>query len=172
MDQKMSSLIINDIFEELSEENSRLLNELLLAKKCLNKLIELKVKLNFHSNKIKTTLEPNDWQSMEEIIQEFDEMVNRKDTIVTRICDSLKTKLTEKIIKCSNCEKINFLIIDKTNINDITNTEINEMQPKEETFNNNLSIKVEESEEETQEDIEVIWAGLVNGSFSTVIVSI
>ena len=39
---KMASLRVNDVFEELSEENKRLLNELMFANKCLKVLITFK----------------------------------------------------------------------------------------------------------------------------------
>jgi hypothetical protein len=46
----MSHLVINDLFEELSQENNRLLNELLFAQKCIELLKSYRNYLNVLSN--------------------------------------------------------------------------------------------------------------------------
>ena len=43
----MFSIKVNDVFEELSEENKRLLNELMFANKCLKVLITFKTFVEF-----------------------------------------------------------------------------------------------------------------------------
>ena len=138
----MCSILIYDVLEELKEENNRLLNELKFANKCLNKLIELKLNLVLHSNKIKTTLEPNDWNIIEEIIKDFDEMVDKREITTPKIHNSVQLK---SIRKFGNYRGF----VDQT-----TEPEDSEMLSNEEIFNNNLSIKeLIESEEETEEDM-------------------
>ena len=51
-----SVLVIKDVFEELTEENQRLLNELVFANKCLNIFIEIKTFVNSMFNTFKNNL--------------------------------------------------------------------------------------------------------------------
>ena len=48
----MAKVLINDLFEEIIEENKRLLNELLFTKKCLNVFIGFKTDFDLVFNKI------------------------------------------------------------------------------------------------------------------------
>ena len=71
-------IVVNDLFDELSEENKRLFNELLFANKCLNKLQEFKYSFYLYSNKIRQSLESNEWQILEKLLQELNGFVIRK----------------------------------------------------------------------------------------------
>ena len=46
-------VLVNDIFDDLFNENKRLLNELLFANKCIEVLNEIKTFLDLNSNEIK-----------------------------------------------------------------------------------------------------------------------
>ena len=56
----MAYINVNDIFDDLKEENERLLNELLFADKCLKYLTEFKSFVDLVINKINNYLEEND----------------------------------------------------------------------------------------------------------------
>ena len=92
-------IIVNDLFDELSEENKRLFNELLFANKCLNKLQEFKYSFDLYSNKIKQSLESNEWQILEKLLQELNGFLIRR-SIRTEINDltSDDNKKTEDVL--------------------------------------------------------------------------
>ena len=75
-----SFLVIEDVFEELTEENQRLLNELIFANKCLNIFIEFKAFVNSMFNIFKDNFSSIDSQKYEE----FDEKLNE---VVTELND-------------------------------------------------------------------------------------
>ena len=87
-------IVVNDLFDELSEENKRLFNELLFANKCLNKLQEFKYSFDLYSNKIRQSLELNEWQILEKLLQELNGFVIRRN-IRTEI-NKLKSDDNEK----------------------------------------------------------------------------
>ena len=70
-----SVLVIKDIFEELSEENQRLLNELIFANKCLNIFIEFKTIVNSMFNTFKDNFSSIDSQKYEELNEKLNEVV-------------------------------------------------------------------------------------------------
>ena len=80
----MSSILINDIFEELSEENKRLLNELMFANKCLNVLIRFKTFIDFIFNKIETNLDSNNCQKFKELRKEVEDIFEEKEKITNQ----------------------------------------------------------------------------------------
>ncbi len=63
---------VNEIFDELSEENKRLLNELIFAKKCIKVLNELKGFIDLNSDKLKTDLYSNQRQEFEVLHKQLD----------------------------------------------------------------------------------------------------
>jgi hypothetical protein len=93
----MSDLVINDLFEELSEENNRLLNELLFAKKCIellksyrnylnvfsnecncNPIINNKLVLNAFENSFKFLFESKEFESIEQRVANNKQFTNNK----------------------------------------------------------------------------------------------
>ena len=72
---KKSSVVVNDVLEELSEENNRLLNELLFANKCLKVLSQFKTFIDFHSKQFKSVLNENNFKEFEELNQKLNEIV-------------------------------------------------------------------------------------------------
>ena len=71
----MSYILVKDVFDELIDENKRLFDELLFANKCINKLIELKVNFDLHSNQFKSSLDSNDWLKFERLMDELNGVV-------------------------------------------------------------------------------------------------
>ena len=76
----MSSVIIkaNDVFEELSEENKRLLTDLTFANECLLKLLQLKSFLELIFDKISYTLEECDSQKYQDLNNEVNQLLQRR----------------------------------------------------------------------------------------------
>ena len=76
----MSAIVIetNDVFEELSEENKRLLNDISFANECLIKLINLKTFIELIFDKIRYNLEENDCQKYQELSDEANEVLQRR----------------------------------------------------------------------------------------------
>ena len=73
----MSCVEVNDIFDQLFDENKRLINELLFAKKCLKILLEFKTFVDFISIKFKTILESNETKKFEKLSEKVDEEIKR-----------------------------------------------------------------------------------------------
>ena len=69
---------VNDIFEELSEENKRLLNYMTFANECILKLIDLKTFIELIFNKIKDNLEECDSQKYKQLNDETNEVLLRR----------------------------------------------------------------------------------------------
>ena len=66
---------VNDMFEELREENNRLLNELLFANNCIEMFIEFKSFVDLNSIKFKVNLETNDLQKYEELSEKLNQII-------------------------------------------------------------------------------------------------
>ena len=71
----MSLILVNDIFQELSEENNRLLNELTFADKCLKIFIEFKSFVDFISIKFKHNLETNESQKYDKLSEKLSQVL-------------------------------------------------------------------------------------------------
>ena len=78
---------INDMFEELSEENNRLLKELIFAEQCLKKFNDLKIFIDSILDKI--SIEFNDKQRYEELKNDIDECLRQRSVL-----SSLKSENT------------------------------------------------------------------------------
>ena len=65
----MSEVLVKtyDVFDEISEENKRLLKELIIAKKCLTILIQFKAFIDSISTKFKVNLDSNELKEYEEL---------------------------------------------------------------------------------------------------------
>ncbi len=74
----MFSIKVNDIFDELIEENKRLLNELLFANKCLNVFIDFKTKLNVIFDDLRLKLNSNEIKLFEDLDNKYKEVLNEK----------------------------------------------------------------------------------------------
>ena len=86
----MSSVLIesNDVFEELAEENDRLLNELIFAENCLKMFIEFKTFIELILDKNSIAL--NDKQRYEELKNDIDNSLSHRSVL-----SSLKSENTE-----------------------------------------------------------------------------
>ena len=72
----MAYIIVNNIFDDLKEENKRLLNELLFADKCLKCLIEFKSFVDLVINKINNYLEVTDISKYREFCSTYKTILN------------------------------------------------------------------------------------------------
>ena len=72
----MAFIIVNNIFDDLKEENNRLLNELLFADKCLKCLTEFKSFVDLVINKINNYLEENDILKYKEFCSTYETILN------------------------------------------------------------------------------------------------
>ena len=68
----MSYIEVIDIFDDLRQENKRLLNELLFADKCLKCLTEFKTFVDLVINKIDNYLEVNDISKYREFCSTYE----------------------------------------------------------------------------------------------------
>ena len=75
----MSDILVNDIFDELIDENKRLLNALLFSNKCINLFIEFKSFIDSISTKLKPILISN------ELIK-YNELCNKYEVFGSRLC--------------------------------------------------------------------------------------
>ena len=71
----------NDVFGELSEENNRLLNELVFAEQCLKKFNDLKVFIDSLLDKI--SIEFNDKQKYEELKNDIDNSLSQRSVLLS-----------------------------------------------------------------------------------------
>ena len=72
----MTYINTNDIFDDLKEENKRLLYELLFADKCLKCLTEFKSFVDLVINKINNYLEVNDILKYREFCSTYETILN------------------------------------------------------------------------------------------------
>ena len=103
----------NDVFEDLSEENKRLINELICAEQCLKKFNDLKVFIDSLLDKISIDL--NDKQRYEELKNDID--------------NSLRQRSVLSSLKSENETEINEEFSDNFD-NNISETESNESEIK------------------------------------------
>ena len=79
----MSYIEIRDIFDDLREENRRLLNELLFADKCLKCLTEFKLFLDLIFNKINNNLENNDILKYKQLRSRYEDIMKGENCNLT-----------------------------------------------------------------------------------------
>ena len=75
----MSSIQTVDIVKELEEENKILSNELVSMRKKMEILIEFKITFDLYLNKIKQSLELNEWQKFETLLTKINEFVDTRE---------------------------------------------------------------------------------------------
>ena len=69
----MCSIIIEDIFDELKEENKRLSEELAFIREKQKVFIQFQNAFDLYSNKIKQSLESNEWQIFEILLTKLND---------------------------------------------------------------------------------------------------
>ena len=79
---------VNDIFDELSEENKRLNNELLFANNCLNVLNKFKVLLKKFYERYETYIKLEDKQQLIELEEDFISINKSKDQIERTVIET------------------------------------------------------------------------------------
>ena len=82
---KMSNVSVNDIFDELFNENKRLLNELKFAKKCVEVLNEIKVFFDSNSNEIKLNLVSNQLKVFNDLCETIDKIIEQKNSFTDEV---------------------------------------------------------------------------------------
>ena len=82
----------NKTNEHLINENKRLVNQLLISTKYVNKLIEFKNTFNLYSIKFKQCLELNEWQKFEKLFQEINEINNSNEDNIEEITNDIKSE--------------------------------------------------------------------------------
>ena len=108
---------VNDIFDELSDENKRLNNELMFANNCINVLNKFKLFLNEISVKYETIIDSEDKQNFNRLNEEFnsltksDEQINRTDnkdfTGLDQTSGEIQKDLSEDVLDDSSVHSLN-----------------------------------------------------------------
>ena len=75
----MCSIIIEDVFDKLKEENKILTEELAFIRERMKLLIDFKFSFDLYSNKIKQSLESNEWQKLEEVLKKINEFLDSRE---------------------------------------------------------------------------------------------
>jgi hypothetical protein len=78
VNQKVATIRVNDIFDELSHENNRLENELLFANKCINILYKFKYYLNRICDNFGDNLDPKLAQELNQLEIEYKVIIDEK----------------------------------------------------------------------------------------------
>ena len=86
----MALVVVKDLVEELTEENKRLFNELLLAKQCLNKYNEFKTFIDLISHKFKYDLDINELQKYFELNASVETSVEQLSDVTCEITSGLQ----------------------------------------------------------------------------------
>ena len=76
----MSLLNNKDIITELNDEIRRLTKELSITRERLKLMDEFKITFDLYSNKIKQSLDSNEWQKFENSLTKINEFVNISET--------------------------------------------------------------------------------------------
>ena len=103
----MSNVLVNDIFDELLDENKRLLNELLFSNKCINLFIEFKSFIDSISLKLKPILVSNELIKYNELCNKYEE-INGENTFD---CEPTNSSTNERIETQTKVNSTNYRVI-------------------------------------------------------------
>src|SRR5882757_9962154 len=92
--ENISDIRVNDIFDDLIEENKRLLNQLLFANNCLNKI---KIHLNLIYDKYEKYIDFEYKTQFQEINEEFKQLLETNETIEEKSDENQCLKSDENI---------------------------------------------------------------------------
>src|SRR5882757_1662503 len=92
--ENISDIRVNDIFDDLIEENKRLLNQLLFANNCLNKI---KIHLNLIYDKYEKYIDFEYKTQFQEINEEFKQLLETNETIEEKSDENQSLKSDENI---------------------------------------------------------------------------
>ena len=98
---------MNDIFDELFNENKRLLNELLFAEKCIKVLNKIKIFINLNSNEIKVNLVSKQLKVFNDLLQTIEEVFREKNSFVIEVKEEVIEKSVESIKRVKSVVKKN-----------------------------------------------------------------
>ena len=118
------SVLVNDIFDELFNENKRLLNELLFADKCIKVLNKIKTFIDLNSNEIKVNLVSKQLKVFNDLLQTIEEVFREKNSFVIEVKEEVieKNIKTNKRIKSSVKKNPKLIITKGKNKNKEKNT--------------------------------------------------
>ena len=77
---EMPFIRVNDIFDELFDENNRLFRQLLFSNKLINVLNKFKISFDLITCKLKTNLNSKQLKTIENLAEEYEEVVNETPT--------------------------------------------------------------------------------------------
>ena len=92
----MSSLESKVYVKKLIEQNIKLSKELSITRERLKILIELKIIFDLYSNKIKQSLESNEWQKFDRVLNKINEFVTTKITSNGNVIFNVNTGHTQQ----------------------------------------------------------------------------
>ena len=117
-------VLVNDIFDELFNENKRLLNELLFADKCIKVLNKIKRFLDLNSNEIKVNLVSKQLKAFNDLLQTIEEVFREKNSFVIEVKEEVieKNIRFNKRIKSSVKKNPKLIIIKEKNKSNDKNT--------------------------------------------------
>ena len=95
------SVLVNDIFDQLFNENKRLLNELLFADKCIEVLNEIKTFIDLNSNEIKVNLVSKQLKVFNDLLQTIEEVFREKNSFVIEVKEEVIEKISNLINELS-----------------------------------------------------------------------
>ena len=115
----MPFIRVNDIFDELIEENNRLLKEIKFSKKLINVLNKYKNEFNLITNQLKTYLNSNQLKCFEELSEEYKEVMKTSEELSQEI--DCKTSIQSNDEKNINLNTNTVKSELKTNFNENSN---------------------------------------------------
>ena len=98
-------IITNDLFDELMEENKRLLNELIFAEKCLKMFNEFKSCVDFISIKFQLILESNELKNFRKLSEKLNKLIDKSNLKSSDKLWTLRDIKKEKLGKEVNQKK-------------------------------------------------------------------
>ena len=104
MVRKKCQIVVNDVFDELTQENNRLFDELIFADKCLTILLEFKTFIELNSDNFKLNLEENNLQKYEDLCEKVNKVLNEKSLRYKRFDNNIKSEVKSEVNdnKCVN----------------------------------------------------------------------
>ena len=105
---KKCQIVVNDVFDELTQENYRLFDELIFADKCLTILLEFKTFIELNCDNFKLNLEENKLQKYEHLCEKLKQLLNENNRTLKTFDDNIKSKVKseDNDNKCVNTLEI------------------------------------------------------------------
>ena len=88
---------MNDIFDELLDENERLLRELSFADKCIKVLNEIKMFFELNSNQIKGNLVLNQLKVFNDLCLRIEELFRKQNNCVIEVKEEVNEMIETRV---------------------------------------------------------------------------